>query len=161
MQSCISENHRTIEYPQLEGSLSPTPGSIMDNPKFKPCAWESCLNTSWTLLSWGCVHGSGEPVPFPQSSGEEPSPDLHWQIHAVPLGPVAVTREQRSLLPLFSLWGAEYCYESIPHPPLLWAEQMVISTEISSTTTLSVHAENKGLRTGVIQFRLFINKKNP
>lgn len=45
-----------IEYPKLEGdlqgSLSPTLGSIQNYSKFKLYAWEHCPNTSGTLTAW-------------------------------------------------------------------------------------------------------------
>ena len=50
---------------------------------------------------------TGQPVLFPPPSGAEPFPNHQpdpplMQFQAIPLGPVAVTRKQRSVLPFHS-----------------------------------------------------------
>lgn len=42
----------------LQRSGSPTPGSIGDHPKFKPCVWECYQNTSWTPTACALFMGS-------------------------------------------------------------------------------------------------------
>lgn len=59
-RSCImlfyiwpNSNHRISWVGRdLQGSVSPTPGSTQDCPKISPYVWECYPVTSWTLASW-------------------------------------------------------------------------------------------------------------
>jgi len=93
------------------GSLSLIPGSTQNHQKIRLYVWEHCLNIPWTPTTWGHDQCPYHPV--------ECSSTLWWrtfsryttwplpmQLHAIPLSPAAVSREQSSALPLCSLWGA-------------------------------------------------------
>jgi len=69
---------------------------------------------------------SGEPVAYSSPSGEEPFPNTQpdltlTQPHAILSGPVAVTKEQRSVLPLCCMSCSHQ--EASPQPPLGWANK--------------------------------------
>lgn len=90
------------------GSLSPTPSSVLDNPKFKPSVQECFPSTFWIPAALDCTHFPGQPIPCPPSSGEEifPYPQmlLPWHSpmpfsHALSLSPESRTLMRSCRLP--------------------------------------------------------------
>lgn len=101
--STIVREHRSTEsdYPELEVTHKDDHIQLLAPPKNQTI----CPNTCWTPVSSPLPQGAysrawpfsgAEPFPNPQ-----PDPPL-LQLRSVPSGPVTVTREQKSVLPLLS-----------------------------------------------------------